>query len=54
MKADFDKELAVKCTLFFNLYKNESVDDAIERLYELLGENEIDAQFYEYEIRSVV
>ena len=47
------KELAVKCTLYLDLLRNESADDATERLQELLNENEIAAQFYEHEIRDI-
>lgn len=47
------KELAIKCTLYFDMYRNESIDDAVERLQELLNENEIAAQFYEHEVRDV-
>lgn len=47
------KELAIKCTLYLELLRNESVDDAVERLHELLNECEIDAQFYEHEVRDV-
>ena len=47
------RELAIKCTLYFDMRSNESVDDAVERLHELLNENEIAAQFYEHEIRSI-
>ena len=47
------KELAIKCTLYLDLLKNESVDDAVERLQELLNECDIAAQFYEHEVRSV-
>lgn len=47
------KEIAIKCTLYFDLLKNESADDAIERLQETLNENEIAAQFYEHEVRDI-
>ena len=46
------KELAIKCTLYLDLLKNESVDDAVERLQELLNDCEIVAQFYEHEVRD--
>ena len=46
-------ELAIKCTLYFDLLRNESVDDAVERLQELLNEIEVAAQFYEHEVRDV-
>ena len=47
------RELAIKCTLYFDLLRNESVDDAVERLHELLNEIEVDALFYEHEVRNV-
>ena len=47
------REIAVKCTLYFDLiHRKESAEEAMDRLLEILNENDIAAQIYESEIRD--
>ena len=48
------KELVVNCMLYFDMLQpNESADNAVDRLLDVLGDNDIAANFYHYEVREV-
>ena len=45
------KELAVNCTLYFDMiHPDESADDALDRLLNVLGDNDIAANVYKFEV----